>query len=237
MKPPMKRHLVLPLKIQTIESRLFDKTELICGEWINNDFISIICSNNINGTRFKLALIKLRGTVIGKELIRALNILTTFKKINILINLNSSDTGVIPDDIDNASNFRGCGSTLMINFSHEGINRNDGVSEQDKNCIVLFHELLHVYHNAVGERVRIISNKDIYSPNLHEEARTVGLGLFRKDLMTENKLREEMGLPRRSTYYSVNDHDEILTLNGTFNLFPIPNQHFLFGSQSPYRHQ
>ncbi|ENZ4873097.1 M91 family zinc metallopeptidase [Escherichia coli] len=76
-------------------------------------------------------------------------------------------------------------------------------------------------HNAVGEKVRIISNKNIYSPNLHEEARTVGLGSFRKDLMTENKLREEMGLPRRSTYYSVNDQDEILTFRGTFNLFPI----------------
>ncbi|WP_249818028.1 M91 family zinc metallopeptidase, partial [Escherichia coli] len=95
------------------------------------------------------------------------------------------------------------------------------ISVQDKNCIVLFHELLHVYHNAVGERVRIISNKNIYLPNIHEEARTVGLGSFRKELMTENKLREEMGLPRRSTYYSVNDHDEILTIWGTFTLFPI----------------
>lgn len=217
----MKRPLIAPLIFQTIKSRHIDKTELICNEWINNKFISIICSNEINGTRFKLALTKLSGTIIGKELIRTLNILTTFKRINIIIDLNSSDTGVMPDDIDNASNFRGCGSTLMINFNHDGINKNDGITVQDKDCIVLFHELLHVYHNAVGEKVRIISNKNIYSPNLHEEARTVGLGLFRKDLMTENKLREEMGLPRRSTYYSVNDHDEISTFKGTFNLFPI----------------
>jgi hypothetical protein len=217
----MKRPLIAPLKFQTIKSRHIDKTELICKEWINNKFISIICTNEINGIRFKLALTKLSGTIIGKELIRTLNILTTFKRINILIDLNSSDTGVIPDDIDNASNFRGCGSTLMINFNHDGINKNDGIAVQDKDCIVLFHELLHIYHNAVGEKVRIISNKNIYSPNLHEEARTVGLGSFRNDLMTENKLREEMGLPRRSTYYSVNDHDEILTFKGTFNLFPI----------------
>lgn len=217
----MKRPLLAPLKFQTIKSRHIDTTELICKEWINNKFISIICTNEINGTRFKLALTKLSGTTIGKELIRTLNILTTFKRINILIDLNSSDTGVMPDDIDNASNFRGCGSTLMINFNHDGISKNDGIAAQDKDCIVLFHELLHVYHNAVGEKVRIISNKNIYSPNLHEEARTVGLGSFRNDLMTENKLREEMGLPRRSTYYSVNDHDEILTFKGTFNLFPI----------------
>ncbi|WP_213076526.1 M91 family zinc metallopeptidase, partial [Escherichia coli] len=217
----MKRPSLAPLKFQTIKSRHIDRNELICKEWVNNKHISIVCTNEINGTRFKLALNKLSGTVIGKELIKTLNILTTFKKINILIDLNSSDTGVVPDDIDDASNFRGCGSTLMINFNHDGITRNDGISAQDKDCIVLFHELLHVYHNAVGEKVRIISNKNIYSPNLHEEARTVGLGSFRKDLMTENKLREEMGLPRRSTYYSVNDQDEILTFRGTFNLFPI----------------
>lgn len=217
----MKRPSLAPLKFQTIKSRHIDRDELICKEWVNNPHISIICTNEINGTKFKLALAKLNRTVLGKELIKTLSILTIFKKINILIDLNSSNTGVVPDDIDDASNFRGCGSTLMINFNHDGIIRNDGISEQDKNCIVLFHELLHVYHNAVGERVRIISNKNIYLPNIHEEARTVGLGSFRKELMTENKLREEMGLPRRSTYYSVNDYDEILTIWGTFTLFPI----------------
>ncbi|EJL0134655.1 TPA: M91 family zinc metallopeptidase [Escherichia coli] len=217
----MKRPSLAPLIFQTIKSRHFDRSELICKEWIDNKYISIVCTNEINGIRFKLALTKLSGTVIGKELIKTLGILTTFKKINILIDLNSNNTGVVPDDIDDASNFQGCGSTLMINFNHDGITRNDGISTQDKDCIVLFHELLHVYHNAVGEKIRIISNKNIYSPNLHEEARTVGLGSFRKDLMTENKLREEMGLPRRRTYYSVNDQDEILTFRGTFNLFPV----------------
>lgn len=217
----MKRPLLKPLKFQTIKSRHIDKTELICNEWVNNKFISIMCSNESNAARFKLALTRLSLTIVGKELIRTLNILTTFKRISISIDLNSSSTGVMPDDIDNASNFRGCGSTLMLNFNYEGINKNDGVAVQDNDCIVLFHELLHVYHNAVGERIRVISNKEIYSPNLHEEARTVGLGSFRKDLMTENKLREEMGLPRRSAYYSVNDHDKILTLKGIFNLFPI----------------
>lgn len=217
----MKKPLITPFKFQTRPTRRIDKSELIRNEWISNQFINTTCTNEMNGTRFKSALIKLDGTIIGKELIRALNILTTFKKIIITIDLDSSNTGVIPDDIDNASNFKGCGSTLMINFDHNGIKRNDGVSVQDKDCIVLFHELLHVYHNAVGERVRVISNDDIYSPNLHEEARTVGLGSFRKDLMTENKLREEMGLPRRSAYDSVNDRDEIVTFRGTFNLFPV----------------
>ena len=171
----MKRPSLAPLKFQTIKSRHIDRDELICKEWVNNPHISIICTNEINGTQFKLALAKLNRTVLGKELIKTLSILTIFKKINILIDLNSSNTGVVPDDIDDASNFRGCGSTLMINFNHDGIIRNDGISVQDKNCIVLFHELLHVYHNAVGERVRIISNKNIYLPNIHEEARTVGL--------------------------------------------------------------
>ncbi|EHC4324988.1 T3SS effector protein NleD [Escherichia coli] len=217
----MKRPSLTPLKFQMIKSRHIDRDELICKEWVNNPYISITCTNEINGTQFKLALTKLNRTVIGKELIKTLSILTTFRKIKVRIDLNSSNTGVVPDDIDDASNFRGCGSTLMINFNHDDIIRNDGISVQDKNCIVLFHELLHVYHNAVGERIRVISNKNIYSPNIHEEARTVGLGSFRKELMTENKLREEMGLPRRSTYYSVNDHDEILTFRGVFTLFPI----------------
>ncbi|WP_157925038.1 hypothetical protein, partial [Escherichia coli] len=116
----MKRPSLAPLKFQTIKSRHIDRYELICKEWVNNPHISIICTNEINGTQFKLALAKLNRTVLGKELIKTLSILTIFKKINILIDLNSSNTGVVPDDIDDASNFRGCGSTLMINFNHDG---------------------------------------------------------------------------------------------------------------------
>lgn len=217
----MKRPANLSLKVPVIKSRPVDKSHLIFNEWINNKFINVICSDEINGTRFKLALIKLKETIIGKQLIETLNVLTSFKRINILIDLNSSDTGVIPDNLDNASNYRGCGSTLMINFNHEGVNRNDGITKQEKDCIMLFHELVHVYHNAVGERIKIISKKDIYSPNLHEEARTVGLGSFRHYNMSENKLREEMGLPRRINYYSVNDSDEILSFNRRHSLFPL----------------
>ncbi|HDL7647863.1 TPA: hypothetical protein PXO92_004614 [Yersinia enterocolitica] len=217
----MKRPASLSLKIPTAKLCRLDKSHLIFNEWLGNDFINIICSSENNGTRFKQALIKLEKYSIGKELIKTLHVITIFKKIRILIDLNSSNTGVIPDDIESASNFKGCGSVLMINFNHDGINKNDGISMQDKDCIILFHELLHVYHNAIGERVRIITKTDIYSPNLHEEAKTVGLGSFRNNYITENKLREEMSLPRRYNYDSVNDSDTILSLNGTFPLFPI----------------
>lgn len=114
----MKRPASLSLKVLGIKSHPVDKSHLIYNEWIGNKFINVICSDEINGIRFKLALIKLKETIIGEQLIEALNIFTSFKKINIIIVLNSSDTGVIPDDIDNVSNHKGCGSTLMINFNH-----------------------------------------------------------------------------------------------------------------------
>lgn len=217
----MKRPATLSLNMPAKKICRLDKSALFFNEWLNNDFIHVICSDEQNGIHFRHALTILGRTFIGNELIKTLHIITTFKRMRILIDLNSSNTGVIPDNLDDASNFRGSGSVLMINFNHDGINKTDGISEQDKHCIMLFHELLHVYHNILGERIRIISEKDTYSPNLHEEAKTVGIGTFRKYYLTENKLREEMGLPRRLNYYSVNDSDSITTLNGTFPLFPI----------------
>ncbi len=217
----MKRPTTLSIKAPLIKSHPIDKSNLIFNEWLVNDFIQIICSDKNNGLRFKFALITLQGTILGKQLIATLNILTSFKKITVFIDLNNSDTGVFPENIDNASNYKGCGSTVMINFNHYSANGSNDISTQEKDCIMLFHELLHVYHNAVGDRIKIISKEEIYSQNLHEEARTVGLGSFRNDQMTENKLREEMGLPRRRNYDSVNDSDEILDFNKRYPLFPV----------------
>ena len=39
-----------------------------------------------------------------------------------------------------------------------------------------------------------------YSPLLLEEARTVGVGSFSEEVLSENKFREEIGMPRITFY-------------------------------------
>lgn len=60
--------------------------------------------------------------------------------------------------------------------------------------IVLAHELIHAYHYLAGHRM---------SERLDEENRTTGTGQFvgvLEPLVTENRIREEAGLPHRASY-------------------------------------
>lgn len=204
-------------KLSLSISKVIDQGPLLAGglreeslliePWVGNENINVKCSNHSSGGRFKNAIEKLNKTKSGSELLDAINKLTLFKKLPLTIDLNSSDLGVIPDDMKLASDFKGSGSRAYINFEHPGVNRDDGISSCDKDCILLAHELIHVYPNLVGERVSVYDQTNKYSPNLHEEARTVGLGSFRNEIITENRIREELGLPRRLQYDIVNDND------------------------------
>ncbi|EHW5106619.1 T3SS effector protein NleD, partial [Escherichia coli] len=85
----------------------------------------------------------------------------------------------------------------------------EGISVVDFHATIVFHELLHVFHNLNGERLKVESSRpesQKYSPLLLEEARTVGLGAFSEEVLSENKFREEIGMPRRTSY----PHDSAL---------------------------
>lgn len=52
----------------------------------------------------------------------------------------------------------------------------------DFHATIVFHELLHVFHNLNGERLKVESSRaesQKYSPLLLEEAGLLGWGLFR----------------------------------------------------------
>lgn len=66
--------------------------------------------------------------------------------------------------------------------------------------VTLGHELIHALHSLSGTRKSgrsIMIGKDSTS---EEEAFTVGLGPYKKEKYTENRLRAEYGLPERLSY-------------------------------------
>jgi len=60
---------------------------------------------------------------------------------------------------------------------------------------VLGHEMIHAQHNAYGQREtgKTGGVKD-------EELKTVGLSPFPEKGLTENSLREDLKLPKRTSY-------------------------------------
>ncbi|SUG38939.1 Uncharacterised protein [Salmonella enterica subsp. arizonae] len=86
----------------------------------------------------------------------------------------------------------------------------------DFHACIVFHELLHVLHNLNGERLKVESSQpesQTHYPFLLEEARTVGLGSFSEEVLSENKFREEIGVPRRTFYprdpYLIHDDNTV----------------------------
>jgi hypothetical protein len=57
--------------------------------------------------------------------------------------------------------------------------------------VALAHELIHAIHSLKGEKEAVIAN---------EEARTVGLGQYANERISENALRAEAGLALRTVY-------------------------------------
>lgn len=68
----------------------------------------------------------------------------------------------------------------------------------------LGHELIHALHNAQGVNLREHDYRAISAgTDNHEEARTIGIGAYAREAITDNALRAELGnraLPRRRSH-------------------------------------
>ncbi|MEK6238485.1 MAG: type III secretion system effector protein [Planctomycetales bacterium] len=87
------------------------------------------------------------------------------------------------------------------------------------NYIVLAHELIHALHALQGSVRKVYDWNDWKQPGgdqrkcgaAHEEARTVGLGLYRNESICENAIRKEHKIPTRKGYHQ-NERDEFAML-------------------------
>ncbi|WP_174889627.1 M91 family zinc metallopeptidase [Candidatus Williamhamiltonella defendens] len=189
--------------------------------WIkNNHQLSFDGTNKNIYQRLEKALDKIESTETGKELLNCIESVSRLKSEKLIIRLDSTELGVTAHCAENAENFRGTGSYLHCNLNsvqEESIGK--GIEQTELDACIVFHELLHVFHNLNGERLKVAvfqPEVETYSPFLLEEARTVGLGSFSEEVFSENKFREEIGIPRRVSYAHESSliHDD-----NTFTMF------------------
>lgn len=157
------------------------------------------------------AMAKLYGTRTGKVLLAGI----AARNCHVVLVETSAQNGfTTPDSASAAMDpSRGCSSTIQWNPDHTMMPHPDGPT------VLLGHEMVHAYHNARGTRER--GPLDQYpgqtgSSNRGEERKTVGLpgGTIvqpdgttapvpdhSSDVPTENSLRDDLGLPRRPSYY------------------------------------
>jgi hypothetical protein len=76
--------------------------------------------------------------------------------------------------------------------------------------IALAHELIHALHSLSGDlRLQYGGGFAANSGLLHEEARTVGLGIYANTRISENAFRRRDGLPLRTYYGAPGDTDNL----------------------------
>jgi len=189
--------------------------------WIkNNQQLSFDGTNKNIYQRLEKALDKIESTETGKELLNCIESVSRLKSEKLIIRLDSTELGVTAHCAENAENFRGTGSYLHCNLnSVQEESTGKGIERTELDACIVFHELLHVFHNLNGERLKVaVFQPEVktYSPFLLEEARTVGLGSFSEEVFSENKFREEIGIPRRVSYAHESSliHDD-----NTFTIF------------------
>lgn len=116
----------------------------------------------------------------------------------------------------------GTDSVVEWNPNHHTTDASDPVTGRPGSTVILGHELVHANHNANGTQAN--GPHDSYpgqsgSSNRGEERQTVGVGGttvtapdgttqtvpdHSGDSPTENSIRDDMGIPRRPTYYPSN---------------------------------
>ena len=128
-----------------------------------------------------------------------------------------------PDDFTDAQTPGvGTDSTVAWNPNHHTTDPSDPISGTPGSTVILAHELIHANHNAHGDNHN--GPYDSYpgqsgSSSRGEERATVGAGGtavtapdgtsatvpdHSHDGITENTIRDDMGIPRRPTYYPSN---------------------------------
>jgi hypothetical protein len=178
--------------------------------------------------KFEDGLEIITSTRTGSALIDCIDAVARLKQETLDVHLNTTQLGVIPHDPQDAANGKGTGSILFCDFTvAEEYYEASEAEKPDVGAAALFHELIHAYHNLTGERIRIVPTdqfKERWPELMHEEARTVGLGRFMNEELSENTFRAEIGLPRRTKYAShgatIYDDDTASLGVQTQRLFP-----------------
>ena len=79
--------------------------------------------------------------------------------------------------------------------------------------VALAHELIHALHSISGDVTKAYSWTNGVGGSscgaILEEAKTMGLGIFRNMRICENAIRREHGLPQRTFYSSMGDCDNL----------------------------
>lgn len=91
---------------------------------------------------------------------------------------------------------RGVGAVTAIKYNPNMIDTPDG---KRPSWIALAHELIHAYYNLKGKGLPSGKVMNVFGMVEQEELATVGLGGLGRSI-TENKIRDEAGLPTRTTY-------------------------------------
>jgi len=86
---------------------------------------------------------------------------------------------------------------------------------QTPSYIALAHELIHAFHSLSGDlRKAYGGGLSADSGLLHEEARTVGLGIYANTRISENAFRRRAGLALRTYYSNPGDTDNLTGITG-----------------------
>ena len=97
----------------------------------------------------------------------------------------------------------GAGTSTDVHFNPDTVFPYADGSGNAPSSVVLGHELIHARHN--GDGTNLVNFPDASDPggmSNHEEAQTIGRGAYTGDPLTENTIRNDMGLnkPRNSHY-------------------------------------
>ncbi|PHM35775.1 M91 family zinc metallopeptidase [Xenorhabdus innexi] len=211
MKLSKSRNLKLPpIPIpSSAEANIKDLVEKSAVQWIrNNKQLSFIGNNGLVYRLLEEAIQAIELTNIGKDLLGRIESTCRRKSEELIIHLNSSKFAVDPLRASDAHNHKGSGSNFYCNLTKLDSLYESGITRPQRYACMVFHELLHVLHNLNGEhgehplgiRPCPIPGALVDSTALLEEARTVGLGRFSNEILSENKFRAELGVPRRTVY-------------------------------------
>ncbi|MDC9580023.1 M91 family zinc metallopeptidase [Xenorhabdus sp. PR6a] len=173
-------------------------------QWIRNNQQLSFQGNNLSLYQsFEKAIQKIESTPTGKTLLDCIKSISCLKSEKLIIDLSLYQLCVKPHRIPDAHNHRGTGSVFYCNLTKAAPLCESGMQLPDFYACIVFHELLHVLHNLNGERLVVMSSglrTQMVPKILLEEARTVGLGRFSSETLSENKFREEIHVPRRTFY-------------------------------------
>ncbi len=137
----------------------------------------------------KASLDRFKATPTGKKVLD--DIAASGKKVEITQTTDNNGYCAPKDGLAAAMSDGkpGAGSDSTIKFNPDFTP--GGIPNED----VLGHELIHAQHNARG--IRAIGTTDGVK---NEELQTVGLPPYPEGGMTENSLREDLKLPKRTSY-------------------------------------